>query len=107
MSHREAKAVHDIGVETVMWGRDYPHEEGTWPYTRLALRKTFAGIPEADVRLLLGENALRAYGLDEPALRRLAKEIGPLPSEIDLPLAEHEVPDDYSSLSFREIGRWS
>jgi hypothetical protein len=23
----------DIGVETITWGRDYPHIEGTWPFT--------------------------------------------------------------------------
>jgi hypothetical protein len=107
MSHFEALMAHDIGIETVMWGRDYPHEEGTWPYTRQSMRMTFAGIDEADARLLIGENAARAYDVDVAALSELAARIGPRPSEIDVPLPKEEIPTDYSSLSFRETGRWS
>ena len=25
---------HEIGVETIAFGRDFPHAEGTWPNTR-------------------------------------------------------------------------
>ena len=25
------KLVDDIGVETLMWGSDYPHTDGVWP----------------------------------------------------------------------------
>ena len=26
-----AKLIDDIGVETIMWGSDYPHTDGIWP----------------------------------------------------------------------------
>ena len=35
---------YDIGLDKIMWGQDYPHIEGTYPYTTEALRHTFAGI---------------------------------------------------------------
>ena len=82
----------EIGVETITWGGDFPHVEGTWPNTTLALRNTFAGIPESEVRMMLGTNALRIYQLDEQALRPIADRIGPMPSEIDLPLSPDETP---------------
>ena len=28
-----------------MWGSDYPHDEGTYPYTREHLRQVFPGRP--------------------------------------------------------------
>jgi hypothetical protein len=41
---------HEIGLGTLLWGADYPHVEGTWPRTELALRNTFAGLPVDEVR---------------------------------------------------------
>ena len=37
---------YEIGVDTIMWGQDYPHVEGTYPYTTEALRNTFAGVAD-------------------------------------------------------------
>ena len=33
---------HEIGLDRIMWGSDFPHSEGTYPYTREALRVRFA-----------------------------------------------------------------
>jgi predicted TIM-barrel fold metal-dependent hydrolase len=45
MSRMEATAAVDHGYwRNVTWGRDYPHSEGTWPYTRESLSATFAGL---------------------------------------------------------------
>jgi len=60
-----------------MWGSDYPHPEGTWPHTRAQMRETFTGLPEADLRAMLGGNAARLYGFDAEALSRVAARIGP------------------------------
>ncbi len=92
MAHFEAERRHDVGLETLMWGSDYPHVEGTWPRTALALRNTFAGIPEPDVRAILGDNGVRALRLDESVLRPIADRIGPRPSEVDRPVAPGELP---------------
>src|SRR5664280_2337110 len=32
-----------FGADRIMWGDDYPHSEGTWPFSREALRVAFAG----------------------------------------------------------------
>jgi hypothetical protein len=70
-------AIRDrIGVERFLFGIDYPHPEGTWPNTLEWLRAVFAGVPEAEVRAILGENAVRCYGLDAARLRAVADRIG-------------------------------
>jgi predicted TIM-barrel fold metal-dependent hydrolase len=73
----EVEMRHEIGVETINFGRDFPHPEGTWPHTRDWLRDAFAGVPETDARLLLGENLIRFLGLDRERLAELARRIGP------------------------------
>jgi predicted TIM-barrel fold metal-dependent hydrolase len=52
-----------IGAETILWGADYPHPEGTYPHTSEILRRQFdgAGVSEADRELILGENARRIW----------------------------------------------
>ncbi|MFT5481922.1 MAG: putative TIM-barrel fold metal-dependent hydrolase [Halieaceae bacterium] len=66
-----------IGTNKMMWGSDYPHPEGTWPSTAQFLVENFSGFPEADVRAILGGNALEWYGLDEACLSEIAQRIGP------------------------------
>ena len=51
-----------IGVENLMWGSDYPHDEGTFPHSREVIERTFKGIPEDEKRKMVGENAARLYG---------------------------------------------
>lgn len=106
MARFEIDDRHEVGVETYTWGSDYPHPEGTWPNTTLALRNTFAGVPEDEVRMMLGTNAVRVYGLDETALRRIADDIGPTPAEIDVPLAPEELPEKVGR-AFRTVGDWA
>jgi predicted TIM-barrel fold metal-dependent hydrolase len=66
-----------LGKDKLMWGSDYPHPEGTWPETETRLVENFRGFPEADIRKVLGENAISWYGLSEDALRPIADRIGP------------------------------
>jgi predicted TIM-barrel fold metal-dependent hydrolase len=68
---------HDLGIETIFFGRDYPHAEGTWPNTSDWLSDAFAGVPEAELRLILGENAIRVLKLDRSKLAAIAERIGP------------------------------
>ncbi len=68
---------HEIGIDTIAFGRDYPHPEGTWPNTGEWLRDAFAGVPEGEIRMMLGENAVRFLGLDRDRLSAIAEKIGP------------------------------
>ncbi|MCB1704339.1 MAG: amidohydrolase family protein [Halioglobus sp.] len=72
---------HDIGIENIMWGTDYPHPEGSWPKTREKLLAYMSGIPEPELAAILGTNALECYNLDGDALRGIAERIGPLKSD--------------------------
>jgi predicted TIM-barrel fold metal-dependent hydrolase len=76
--HRaEIEMRDDIGIEQAAFGTDYPHPEGTWPNTRAWIADAFAGLPESEARLLLGENAIRFFGLDRAHLVEVAARIGP------------------------------
>jgi predicted TIM-barrel fold metal-dependent hydrolase len=73
---------HEIGVDTMAFGRDYPHGEGTWPNTTLWLRDALGGIPEAESRAILSGNAIRILGLDQGKLDAIAARIGLPTSEV-------------------------
>jgi predicted TIM-barrel fold metal-dependent hydrolase len=76
--HRSEVAMrHEIGIESMGFGRDYPHAEGTWPNTRDYLRDLFAGVSENDVRQILGENAIRFFGIDAAEVGRISELVGP------------------------------
>jgi predicted TIM-barrel fold metal-dependent hydrolase len=72
----------DIGTDKFLFATDYPHPEGTWPDTIQWLRATFRDVPEDELRLILGQNAVGCLGLDETKLRVAADRIGPRPDEI-------------------------
>ena len=76
--HRaEVEMRHLIGIGQMMFGRDYPHGEGTWPATIEWIRDAFQGVPIDEVRQILGENAISALGLDRVKLSAIAQRIGP------------------------------
>ncbi|MFE1752790.1 amidohydrolase family protein [Streptomyces anandii] len=88
MRPHEVPLRHRIGVGRIMWGSDYPHDEGTHPYTREALRHSFAGVPGDEVAAMVGGNAARLYGFDLDLLDAVAAEVGPTVAEVAEPLAE-------------------
>ncbi len=71
---------HDIGIENVMWGTDFPHPEGSWPTTLEKMKKYMTGIPEDELTKMLGTNALTCYGLDARPLEAIASRVGPAKS---------------------------
>lgn len=81
MPRADVEMRHELGLEQLMWGSDYPHPEGTWPHTKAGLKDAFSGFPEEDVAAILGGNAIKFYGFDKPAIDKVAKEIGPLKAE--------------------------
>jgi predicted TIM-barrel fold metal-dependent hydrolase len=106
MGPHEIALRDEIGLETLLWGSDYPHPEGAWPRTRLSMRHAFSDVPEAELRQILGDNAARAYGLDMSSLRPIADKIGPTVEELATPLSPEEIPD-YPGLAFRSFGSYS
>src|SRR5260221_9576162 len=58
-----AKLIEDIGVETIMWGSDYPHTDGVWPESQKYIDEQFAGLPADVVHKITCENAAKFYRL--------------------------------------------
>jgi predicted TIM-barrel fold metal-dependent hydrolase len=78
----EANLRHEIGIDNMLWGSDYPHYEGSWPNSRAVIRDALHGAPEDEIRAILGENAARVYGFDLAMLDQIAAEVGPTVAEI-------------------------
>jgi predicted TIM-barrel fold metal-dependent hydrolase len=57
------KLIEDMGVETLMWGSDYPHPDGIWPESTKYIEEQFAGLTPDAVHKITCENAGKFYGL--------------------------------------------
>ncbi len=92
--HHEVAMREAVGVDRIMWGSDFPHLEGCWPYSHQHLRLAFAGVPEAEVRMMVGQNAAEIYGFDWELLEGLADRHGPSVAEVAEPLPVEDIPDE-------------
>ena len=77
-----------------MWGSDYPHTEGSHPFTRHHLRLTFGGMPPGDATKLLTTNAAKLYKFDLDALRPLAGQHCLTKDEVAAGIDYSEVPEE-------------
>jgi predicted TIM-barrel fold metal-dependent hydrolase len=103
-------ASRDGWADNLIWGRDYPHAEGTYrqlddpdaePYTKRALRHVFSSVPAGDAVKMAGINAVRALGLDGDHLTLVAREIGALTvAELGRPLEEVPHVDSYAFVGY-------
>ena len=55
---------HEVGVDRLLWGSDYPHTEGTFPNSRDTVRRIFAGVPADEVKKMVSTNAASLFGFD-------------------------------------------
>ena len=55
---------HIIGVDNLMWGGDYPHEESTFPRSRQIIEEILVDCTEGERAKIAGGNAARVYGFD-------------------------------------------
>jgi predicted TIM-barrel fold metal-dependent hydrolase len=58
-----AKLIDEMGVETLMWGSDYPHTDGVWPESSKYIAEQFSHVSPEVVRKITCENAGKFYGL--------------------------------------------
>jgi predicted TIM-barrel fold metal-dependent hydrolase len=54
---------HITGTECLLWGNDYPHREGSFPFSREWIDKQFAGVPEDEVDAMVHGNAAKLFGI--------------------------------------------
>jgi predicted TIM-barrel fold metal-dependent hydrolase len=52
------------GADCLLWGSDYPHDEGSFPHSQAVIERTFAGISADSKRKIIWDNAARLYGFD-------------------------------------------
>ena len=50
-----------IGVDTLLWGSDYPHQESTFPRSRQIVEEILAGCTEEEKAKIARENTARIY----------------------------------------------
>jgi predicted TIM-barrel fold metal-dependent hydrolase len=84
---------HEVGVDRLMWGADYPHHEGTWPHTELALRRNFANMPYDEIKKITSQTAAAVYHFDLAFLGSLASTLGPKVTDVERPLDVAECPE--------------
>jgi predicted TIM-barrel fold metal-dependent hydrolase len=107
-SRGEIARRHEIGIDKMMIGMDFPHHEGTLLVsTQDYLRATFGAekVPEDEARLMLGLNAAKVFGFDVERLAPAVERIALRPDEVLTPperdlyvLGDVHRPDDGHTL---------
>jgi predicted TIM-barrel fold metal-dependent hydrolase len=69
------EAAH-IGVQNILWSTDYPHPEGILGEEMSVLKTVYDALGPEQARLVAGGNAVRIFGLQGEAQRRLATRLG-------------------------------
>lgn len=54
-----------IGADRVLWASDFPHSEGSYGYGRTSMKAVVDAVGADRARLILGENAIALFGLDD------------------------------------------
>ncbi|MGI9615094.1 MAG: amidohydrolase family protein [Acidimicrobiales bacterium] len=56
---------HDL-ADNFLWANDFPHHEGSWPYSAQAIERTMGNLDDAERAKILGLNSARIFDLDIP-----------------------------------------
>ncbi|MFK7898939.1 MAG: amidohydrolase family protein [Myxococcota bacterium] len=68
--------VRDVcGVNTLMWGSDYPHTESTFPRSKEITSRILEDVPEEEQHAILRGNVAALYGFDLEQLERTAQKL--------------------------------
>ena len=52
--------------DSAVWGSDYPHEQGTWPYSERTLDEMFAGMDPALKRTVVWDRTAEFFNIKGP-----------------------------------------
>jgi predicted TIM-barrel fold metal-dependent hydrolase len=53
-------------VDNFLWANDFPHHEGSWPYSAQAIERTMGGLDDDERAKILGLNCARLFRLPIP-----------------------------------------
>lgn len=98
MSRAECDIRHEIGVDRIMWGADYPHIEGTWPHSLPALREACTGCSADEIRTMASDTAADVYSFDLDALRPIAERCSPTLDDLVTPASP--APATYTAVDY-------
>ncbi|MGE0385171.1 MAG: amidohydrolase family protein [Gammaproteobacteria bacterium] len=59
---------HEIGVDLISWGSDFPHSASNWPRSHDLLARMFDGVPDDEAQKILGGNLAQHLGIDLAAV---------------------------------------
>jgi predicted TIM-barrel fold metal-dependent hydrolase len=54
---------HKIGVDRLLWGSDFPHQESDWPESMTIIERNFAGVPADEKYKMVCGNAIAFFNL--------------------------------------------
>jgi uncharacterized protein len=54
---------HHLGVNNLIWGSDFPHQESEWPHSRQLLDRTFTGVPANERERMTAGNVIDFFRL--------------------------------------------
>ena len=60
------KTRHEIGVDNLIWGNDYPHHDSIWPHSQEVLQRIFHGVPAEEKEKMTSRNVCQLYGITLP-----------------------------------------
>ena len=58
------EVVDTIGEENVMWGSDYPHHDGVWPYSQRVIKEDLGHLDQPVIDKITCHNAAKLYRFD-------------------------------------------
>jgi uncharacterized protein len=61
-----------MGVDRLIWATDFPHQESEWPNSLAVIDRNFAGVPERDKQLMIRDNAVRFFRLEQRSVNGTA-----------------------------------
>jgi predicted TIM-barrel fold metal-dependent hydrolase len=111
MSKGEAHIDVENGLQNnVLWGSDYPHMEGTYPWSRPSLRSCPSDIDRDAAARMAGSNLVDLFALDRSKLQAVADRIGPSAEELGTAVRTEEIPSVAGrtefSMAFRRGDIW-
>ena len=57
---------HEIGVDNLIWGNDYPHHDSIWPHSQEVLERIFQGVPDEEKHKMTSTNVRELYDITLP-----------------------------------------
>jgi predicted TIM-barrel fold metal-dependent hydrolase len=56
---------HEMGVDRLIWGSDFPHQETAWPDSMDVIAKNFEGVPEDETYRMVCGNVVEFFHLED------------------------------------------